>query len=145
MPNKANIGFELKIELKIANSFNHFFISIGPKLAQNIISTVNPMSYVTPCNNSIVIPPVTIAEVTQVISSLKNSSACWDEIPALVAKQSLDSYIEPLICLINRCFREGIFPTKLKLTRVVPIFKLGDSPVLGNYRPISILSFFANY
>ena len=50
--------------LEIANSFNHFFVSVGPNLAQNIISTVNPMSYITPCNNSIVIPPVTIAEVT---------------------------------------------------------------------------------
>ena len=129
--------------LEIANSFNNFFVSVGPKLAQNIISTVNPMSYVTPCNNSIVIPPVTIAEVSQVISSLKNSSAGWDEIPALVAKQSHDSYIEPLTCLINRCFHDGIFPTDLKLARVVPIFKSGDSPVLSNYRPISILSFFA--
>ena len=100
---------------------------------QNIISTVNPMSYVTPCNNSIVIPPVTIAEVTQVISSLKNSSSGWDVIPALVAKQSHDSYIEPLTCLISRYFHDGIFPTELKLTRVVPIFKSGDSSVLSNY------------
>ena len=36
--------------LEIANSFNNFFVSVRPKLAQNIISTVNPMSYVTPCN-----------------------------------------------------------------------------------------------
>ena len=101
------------------------------------------MSYVTPCNNSNVIPPVTIAEVSQVISSLKNSSVGWDEIPALVAKQSHDSYIAPLTCLINRCFHDGIFPTDLKLARVVPIFKSGDSSVRSNYRPISILSFFA--
>ena len=68
-------------------------------------------------NNSIVIPPVTIAEVMQVISSLKNSSTGWDEFPALAAKQSLDSHIEPLTCLINRYFREGIFPTELKLAK----------------------------
>ena len=60
---------------EIANSFKNFFVSVGPKLAQNSMSTVNPMSYVTPCNNSIVILHVTIAEITQVISSLKNSSA----------------------------------------------------------------------
>ena len=29
-----------------------FFASVGPRLARNIISTLNPMSYVTPCNNS---------------------------------------------------------------------------------------------
>ena len=40
----------------------------------------------------VVIPPISIAEVTQVISSLKNSSASWDKIPALVAKQFLDTH-----------------------------------------------------
>ena len=74
--------------LEIANSFNNFFVSVGPKLAQNIISTVNPMSYVTPCNNSIVIPPITIAEVSQVISSLKNSSAGWEWMKFLHLLQS---------------------------------------------------------
>ena len=101
------------------------------------------MSYVDPCYNSIVIPPVTMAEVRQTILSLKNSSAGWDDFPALVAKQSIESYIEPLTCLINRSFLEGIFPTELKLARVIPIFKSGDSASFSNYRPISILSFFA--
>ena len=75
--------------------------------------------------------------------SMKNSSAGWDEFPALVAKQSIDSYIEPLTCLINRSFKDGIFPNELKLARVVPIFKCGDSTAPSNYRPISILSFFS--
>ena len=74
---------------------------------------------------------------------IHNSSAGWDEIPALVPKQSHDSYIEPLTCLLNRCFHDGSFPIELKLARVEPIFKSGDSSVLINYRPISILSFFA--
>ena len=103
------------------------------------------MSYVTPCNNSIVIPPVTLAEVRQTILSLKNASAGWDDFPAFVAKQSIESYIEPLTCLINRSFTEGIFPTELKLARVVPIYKSGDSAIFSNYRPISILSFLQKY
>ena len=36
-----------------------------------------------------------------------------------------------------------MFPSKLKLARVVPIFKAGDSSALTNYRPISVLTFFA--
>ena len=103
-----------------------------------IKSTTNPMSYVNNCNNSIVIPPVTMAEVRQTILSLKNLSAGWDDLPTVVAKQSIDSYIEPLTCLINRSFSDGIFPDELKLARIVPIFKSGDSTVLSNYRPIYI-------
>ena len=36
-----------------------------------------------------------------------------------------------------------MFPSELKLARVVPIFKAGDSSALTNYRPISVLTFFA--
>ena len=100
-----------------------FFVSIGPVLARNIVSTIDPISYVNNCNNSLVIPPITIAEVRQTILSFNNSSPGWDDFPANVAKQSIDSYIEPLTCLINRSFADGIFPNELKLARVVPIFK----------------------
>ena len=36
-----------------------------------------------------------------------------------------------------------MFPSELKLARVVSIFKAGDSIALTNYRPISVLTFFA--
>ena len=62
-----------------------------------------------------------MAEVRQTILSLKNYSAGWADFPALVAKQSIKSYIEPFTFLINRSFLEGTFPTELKLARVVPI------------------------
>ena len=39
----------------------------------------------------------------------------------------------------NLSFSKGIFPDKLKMARVVPIFKKGDKSIPGNYRPISIL------
>ena len=129
--------------LQIANYFNNYFVSVGPDLSKDLVSTTNPMSYINNCSNSIVLPPVTLAEVRQTVMSMKNSSADWDDFPALVAKQSIDSYIEPLTCLINRSFKDGIFPSELKLARVVPIFKCGDSTALSNYRPISILSFFS--
>ena len=84
------------------------------------------MSYINNCSNSIVLPPVTLAEVRQTVMSMKNSSAGWDDFPALVAKQSIDSYIEPLTCLMNRSFK-----------------MVFDSTALSNYRPIFILSLFS--
>ena len=37
-------------------------------------------------------------------------------------------------------FANSIFPNKLKLADVTPIFKLGDSSLKKNFRPISVLS-----
>ena len=39
----------------IANDFNDFFVSIGPELAKDIHSDINPLTYVNNVNNSIVI------------------------------------------------------------------------------------------
>ena len=100
------------------------------------------MQYVNSIEHSIVITDISCNEVKQVISSLKNSSAGWDELPTFVAKKCVDCFIEPLTYLINASFREGIFPTELKLA---PIFKAGDQAHLTNYRPISVPSLFPKF
>ena len=77
------------------------------------------------------------------IMSLKNSSPGYDEFPAFIAKQCFDNYVVPLTYVINMSLMEGIFPSELKLARVVPIFKSGESDKVHNYRAISVLSFFS--
>ena len=128
---------------KIANGFNNYFISIGPLLASDITCSVNPLSYVKSIDNSIVIVNMSCSEVEIVISSLKNSSAGWDEIPTFVAKQCVYCYLKSLTYLINKSFTEGIFPVELKLARVVLIFKAGDPTQITNYMPISVLTLFS--
>ena len=39
----------------------------------------------------------------------------------------------------------GIFPGKLKVAKVIPIFKKDDPLLIENYRPISILIQFLNF
>jgi hypothetical protein len=46
----------------------------------------------------------------------------------------------PLSHIFNISLREGVFPNKLKLCRVIPIFKAGNPLDCDNYRPISLLS-----
>ena len=36
----------------------------------------------------------------------------------------------------------GIYPSKLKGAKVIPVYKTGDRSEPGNYRPISVLSVF---
>lgn len=48
----------------------------------------------------------------------------------------------PLITSIfSSCIKGGIFPDKLKIAVITPIFKSVDS-MAKNYRPVSILNFF---
>ena len=126
----------------ISDEFNEYFVNIGPKLASNIDNTSNPIEYVNDILNSISIPTITESEVTDILLSLKNSSAGYDEIPAHILKQNTILYIKPLTHLVNSSINKGIFPDELKIAKVIPIFKSGNKESIENYRPISILSVF---
>ena len=118
-------------------------MSVGPKLANDLKSDIDPLSYVNYNINSIVVPEVSCIQVREIINSLNNSSSGHDELPPIVAKACMVGFIEPITYLINESLTSGVFPSELKLARAVPIFKSGDPSLLTNYRPISVLSFFS--
>ena len=47
---------------------------------------------------------------------------------------------EPLQIIINQSLNNGIFPDKLKMAKIFPIFKKGNKHNIKNYRPISLLT-----
>ena len=54
--------------------------------------------------------------------------------------KSLKEYLSrPLSLVINQSFCNGIFPDKLKIAKITPLFKKGDESIVDNYRPISVL------
>ena len=129
--------------LDIANGFKNFFVSIGPKLANNLKSDIDLLPYVNNNINSIVVREVSCSQIREVINSLNNSSPSHDELPLFVAKACIDELIKPITHMVNESLKFGVFPKELKLARVVPIFKSGDPSLLSNYRPMSVLSFFS--
>ena len=54
-------------------------------------------------------------------------------------KQIAPKIIKSLTLFINKVFSMGIFPEKLKVAKVIPLFKKGDPTIINNYRPISLL------
>ena len=85
--------------------------------------------------------PVDEPEVFQLIRDLPNKySAGLDEIPVKVLKDIADLVSRPFTNIINECFSTGIFPSDLKVAKITPIFKKGDSSLVSNYRPVSLLS-----
>ena len=63
---------------------------------------------------------------------MKNLSPGYDEMPASILKQCLDTYIDPLTYLINVSINQGIFPYELRIAKVLPIFKSDDKHLIQN-------------
>ena len=62
--------------------------------------------------------------------------------PTRVLRSARHILSHPLSVLINKSVEHGIFPTKLKLAKVIPIHKANDESDPSNYRPMSLLSVF---
>ena len=58
-------------------------------------------------------------------------------------KLSFFILIPILVSLINAFFSLGISPDDLKVAKVIPLFKKGDTLDINNYRPISLLTCFS--
>ena len=88
----------------IVNAFNKYFVEIGPRLAEKIPPPKkNCIRNCAPSiKDSLAITPTDACEISNIISSIKNSSACGvDEIPISVIK-SVSECISPILAsLIN--------------------------------------------
>ena len=49
---------------------------------------------------------------------------------------------KPLADIMNKSVSQGMYPSKLKHAKVIPVYKSDDATDPGNYRPISLLSNF---
>lgn len=73
---------------------------------------------------------------------LKNTSSIGDDlIQATIFKENATILAPELKTIINATFQQGMYPDKLKITKVIPIFKGGDTMNLNNCRPINLLPF----
>ena len=129
----------------LENSFNTYCINVGKSLASSIQSENDPLVYFQTNINSIYIPELDKVEIKSTISSIDKSASRYDELPASIMKQCIDSYIEPLIILFNQSIQKGDFPAELKIARIIILYKGENYQLIHNYIPISGLPFFLQY
>ena len=126
----------------ISNSFNSFFVNMGPNLARK-----NPHSNI-PCTKyipggrhlqSLLLSSTYEEEIKICIQRLNDGSPGWDNITSKIIKASCNHIVRPLTHIFNLSLTTGVFPTELKIARVIPLFKSGDPHIFSNYRPVSVL------
>ena len=145
-PEKFKVGNQEVTDKKvIANGFNNFFVNIGKTLSKHIpTNDNNPEAYIKSSNlNSIFLHPVQDKEVENIVVSMKNASAGYDGIHSSVLKKTFKSYLSPLTHIMNLSITQGFFPDYLKIAKVIPLHKRGDTASFNNYRPVSILPLFS--
>ena len=88
--------------------------------------------------------PLIENEIVDVVNNYKNKiSEDSDEISMSMLKEVFTSIKEPFTYICNLSFMNGIFPEKMKTSKVIPLFKSGTRKHFNNYRPVCILSQFS--
>ena len=137
-------GIEMRDASAVASVFNDYFVNVTAQLNSIIPeATVDPLSYINIAIGSTLynFQPCTSTEVSNILQNMKQSKQNKDSVPIklLIANRDL---ISTYIChLINHSMVHGVFPDSLKIAKIVPIHKKGDSRIPSNYRPISILPY----
>ena len=123
---------------EIAMKFNKIFAEVGPKLRSALKNTSNyELNFESPL--SMYPYPTDTIEIHQIIENLEcKSSSGIDEISKITVKAAGPVICEHLVFLI-KSLSEGIFPSSLKLAKVLPLQKNGSKDDVNNYRPISLL------
>ncbi len=63
----------------------------------------------------------------------------YEGISTKLFKTIKDAILRPITVIINQMLNTGIFPNKLKIAKVIPIFKKDNKTCFTNYQPISLL------
>ena len=129
--------------IEIANIFNSFFTSIAAKTKESIKYSDKHFSNFLKnrSDDSFFLNPTEKYEIINIISSPgSNKSTEPNSIPTKILKL-LENDISTLLSgIFNFPFLTGVFPSVLKIAKVIPIHKKQSKLDYFNYRPISFLS-----
>ena len=137
-------GHELADSVEIANAFNTYFANIGKNLSSQIDQSDTNADYklylTSPTEEKMRFKCITTDYTMKAIEGLESKkSSGHDGISNTLLKVIKASISQSLTIIINQMLTTGIFPDAFKVSKVIPLYKKGDSSLLVNYRPISLL------
>ena len=132
---------------KLANIMNSHFASCGHRLAAKLPHSEKHFSDFLDDQHSEIgsfsFHPVEPINIEWEIMALPSNKAYGlYSCPIRVLKCARQIISDPLAKIFNISIEQGIYPQKLKIAKIIPIFKCDDETDPNNYRPISLLSIF---
>ena len=135
--------------MDIADRFCKYFTNIGPNLA-SAIHTVNSSTFRSFLGSRdyppIILKPTDTRQLQNICSLVlpRKAPGC-NNISMRAIKHSFYQISAPLTNIINLSLLKGISSDKLKIGKVIPIYKTEDPSLFVNYRPISLLPVFSKF
>ena len=137
-------NYKISDSTKIVEHFNKHFCNIGKASADKVdsVSSYDYRSYLSyPISSSVFFCSTSDSEITNIINLLVLHKNCGSDGISnkfvIFAAYVIAPY---LTILCNDCLSFGLFPSCLKIAKVISIFKTGDKNNFLNYRPISLLA-----
>ena len=127
----------------IAHQLNTHFINVGHELADKLPITNENINQYIKCSfrDSFTFRSILVHEVYDLIMGM-NLNKSTIGIPKKCIKLASNHISESLTSIFNQSLQQGVVPDILRISKVTPIDKGGETTDSANYRPISTLSTF---
>ena len=137
-------GIQTYNSTEIVNTFGKFYASIGKELAATITPGKHEINHylklIPKADQSLVLQEMSVSEIERLINSLPNETNYGHDKVSNTLLKSLCTAISYLLQIIfNQSIYQGVFPDKMKLAEIVPLYKGKEYDLVVNYRPISLL------
>ena len=142
-----NINGKLVTDQKIVvDKMNHYFINVADNLAQKIPKpNTKFQDYLkNPNVHSLYLREISPHEIDEIIHDLgSNKSGDIYGNTSNLVKLGGPVLTQILTLLFNKSLDQGVFPSALKVSKIIPIHKDDSLFEMSNYRPISLLPIFS--
>ena len=130
----------------VDNSFNQFFVNVGPELAERIpdpgTSGEDYDKLLERNPYSMFLKAVEEKEILDIVTKFKNKkSTDLNDLDMTLVKKVIEGISKPLTFICSLSFQTGTFPNKT--AKVIPLYKTGNKHDFTNYRPVSLLPQFS--